>query len=170
MVNWRRVVVGVGAFFLLAGLVWGTLGVWNYQKTQTDLSDTETVEGTIISTDVREETTEVGDGRYRTELHPQVNYTYSHEGQNYTSQSLYPGNEQTLSEGRAEEIVYDYDSGDSVTVYVNTDDPSRSFLVTNDNSLLFLLFSGAVGIAGIVIGLVTIKFGLSLGSGDDDAE
>lgn len=164
MVNLRRIVVGVGTVFLLAGLVWGALGVWNYQKTQNDLGDTVTVKGEIISTDVRKETTKVSDRRYETELHPQVNYTYSYEGQNYTSHSIYPGNEQSLSEGsRAEEIVYDYGSGDSVTVYVSTDDPSRSFLVTSDNSLAFLLFAVGVGIAGTGIGLATIKYGLSIG-------
>jgi hypothetical protein len=116
-----------------------------YQNQQTDVQEAVTVEGTVESSDVEyhEGTGNTDGGHYEVV----VRYTYTFEGQEYTSESVYPGPAKEHTEEEASEIANQYSSGQTTTVYVNQEDPSRAFLIKEKNSMLPL---GAMGIGGLI--------------------
>lgn len=134
-----------------------------YQNQQADVQEAITVEGVVQSTDVEFKGSEGGSsnpsgGAYEVV----VSYTYTHGGQEYTSDSVYPGPEKTheLKEN-AQEVANQYSAGQTVTVHVNREDPSRAFLVsekTNEEPFmtmgigaLFLLM-GILGLGRELVG------------------
>jgi hypothetical protein len=144
--------VGVrGTLFALAFVVVGIsitgFGVMDYQNQQSDLQEAVEVEGTVQSTDVHEHSNENGYS-----YDPYVKYTYSYEGQQYTSRSVYPGlNDRTYNDReKAEEVVSQFSPGETTTVYVNRENPSSAFLIEDTQPFRpFLVLGGGVLFAAI---------------------
>lgn len=130
------------------GLIW--FGWTEYQNQQSDIQEAVEIEGTVESIEIDEENTENGHN-----YEPIVSYTYNYEGQQYSSESLYPGPDGSFnSRGGAEEVTSQYSTGQQTTVYVNEEDPSRAFLI--DNPRTFRVFAIMIG------GVVFILTGLAI--------
>lgn len=163
----RAIVVVLGLMFVTSGVAGIGLGWFTYQDTQSDLANTVEVEGTVVDTTLVEEEEEVDrddDGQpdgTRTTYEPVVNYSYSYEGTEYTSESIYPGTSKSFDDrSEAEDVLSGYEAGEPVTVKLNSEEPSRSFLIEEDNSLVTLGVAGGAGTLALIVGLVTIKRGL----------
>lgn len=145
--------------FLVGALAMTGFGWTMYQNEQFDVQQAVEVEGTVESTDVEQiGTTGGSDDSGSIEYEAVVRYTYTYEGQEYTSESVYPGPEKRFGlEEDARAVANQYSPGQTVTVYVNREDPSRAFLIeeTGGNLLPYLL----MGI-GAILALV---FGAALG-------
>lgn len=150
--------MGLGRGLVFLVLTVGALAMtgfgWTmYQNERADVRHAVAIEGTVESTDVEEiETDDTAS------FEPVVRYTYTHDGQEYTSESVYPGPEKRFnSEEDAREVAAQYSPGQTVTVYVNQETPTRAFLIneTGGNALPF----GLMGIGA----LLALSFGSGLG-------
>jgi len=134
--------------FVIAGIGLAVYGVTEYQNQQSDIQEAVQVEGTVDSTDVDEIG---GSGASSNEQYePVIKYSYTYEGQEYTSESVYPGLEKQFgSEEGAEEVTGQYSPGQTTTVYVNQEDPSRAFLIEETQYFgPFMMMIGGVLFAG----------------------
>jgi len=150
----------VGALFVVVvGVAFAGFGWYSYQEEQADLNNAIEHEGEIRSVDIEEDVTRRDrddDGIRETDrdYEPVVRYAYEYDGESYTSASLFPGPDQSFdSRSGAEDYTEEYESGQTVTVYVNEEEPSSSFLVRESSSLKYKLFMGG-GAVVAVIGLL----------------
>jgi|GEM_PF-2092350 len=146
----------IGAVILLvAGATFGGAGWYMYQTEQSDLENAVEVRGTVESTSIdrdvrRRDRDDDGIREEETTFTPVVSYTYTYQGTNHTSDSVYAGPEKSFdSRSEAADVVDEYEAGDRVDVSVNSEDPSRAFLIQKEDSLFYYLFMGA----GVVLGL-----------------
>lgn len=131
-------------------------GGWTmYQNQQADVQEAVTVDGTVQSTDVEyigsSSANNPGGGSY----HVDVRYTYTYDGQEYTSENIYPGPQKDLNKENANELANHYSSGQTTTVYVNRETPSRSFLIKEKTSNVLFAIMG-VGTLFTVAGLFNL--------------
>lgn len=149
--------------FLAGGIGVGVLG-WNmYQTQQADVQQAVEVEGTVEGTDIDRNDRTEGTDSYE----PVVSYTYSFEGQQYSAESVYPGAEKQFSfRDEAREVTDQYSSGQTVTVYVNEEDPSRAFLI-NETSTFKPLFAMGIGGLFALIGAL-LSWGVITGDGEEE--
>jgi hypothetical protein len=144
-------VLGAGLFVLI-GLGVLAYGGYDYTQAQEDVESAVEVEGTVENTDIEEVTTrrdtdDDGVKETKTDYVATVEYTYTHDGETYTNDQVYPGDTTDTrfgSRSGAEDLVNDYSEGETVTVYVTADDPGTSFLV-NDVKLLNYAIMGVFG-------------------------
>lgn len=155
----------VAAFVILGGVAFAGFGWFAYQDEQSDVNNAVEREGVVQSVDIEEDVDRRDrddDGIRETErsYEPVVRYTYTYEGQNYTSDSVFPGGDRQFdSRSEAADYTEAYDPGDTVTVYVNSEEPSSAFLVEQTDTLLYY---GLMAV-GVVLGLfgLYIPFGRS---------
>lgn len=83
-----------------------------------------TVDGTVVSVEIEEDWND--DATYR----PNVDYRYQYDGRPYREDNFEAGatTESYGSESRARSLLSGYEEGDSVTVYLNSEEASESFL------------------------------------------
>jgi hypothetical protein len=138
--------------FVVAGVGLAFYGVTGYQNQQSDIQQAVEVEGTVESTDINEISGSSGASASASDQYePVVEYTYTYEGQEYTSESVYPGLEKQFeSQQEAKEVTNQYSSGQGTTVYVNEEDPSRAFLIKETQ--LFGPFMMIIGGIFFVVG------------------
>lgn len=153
------------AILLVAAAVFGGIGWYMYQSEQSDIQNAVDVRGTVQNASVdrdvsRRDSDNDGVQERQTSFQPVVYYTYTYEGTNYTSHSVYAGPETSFDQrSKAVDVVDDYSAGQQVTVSVNSEDPSRAFLVEKDDSLFYFVFMGVgavlglAGVGGLVRGL-----------------
>jgi hypothetical protein len=141
--------------FVVVGVAIIGFGVMDYQNRQSDIQNAVQVEGTVQSVDVHEQSSEGSDSSYN----PYIKYAYSYEGQQYTSRSVYPGLNQRVFDNRdkAEEVVSEYSSGETTTVYVNQENPSSAFLIKETQTSRSFLIMG-FGLIFVVIGFVSSRY------------
>lgn len=114
---------------LVLGLVATAATGYLIYDTRRAAAGTESVAGTVLRTDVEEHAGTTGEDR------PVVEYEYTYGGETYTNDDVFPGPgdrpDATLGgDGPdAEAIVARYDVGQRVTVHVDPDDPSESYLI-----------------------------------------
>lgn len=141
----------------LLGIALAGHGWTAYQNQKADVKHAVTVEGTVESTDV-EYTEGSSSANSPSSGHYDVivRYTYTYQGQSYTSKSVYPGAEKQIStEDEAMSVVGQFPPGETTTVYVNREDPSRSFLIKEKTHFGLFIFMGIgallalSGIAGV---------------------
>lgn len=119
-------VVGLLLFGAVGGYLMFT-GVDNYRTAQATLDNTESVEAEVLQTQV--ETKQIYyDGQFHTTHYPVVFYEYEYGDTTYTSESVYPGDNQGGSEAKVRAILGEYPTGSTTTAYVDPDDPETSFL------------------------------------------
>ncbi len=95
---------------------------------QTDVQQAVTGEGTVTSPDVEYEGVGVStaDSLATGGFKPVISYTYSYDGQEYTSTSVYPGPEKHFNgEAVARSVATQFSPGQSVRVYVTRKTPPR---------------------------------------------
>jgi hypothetical protein len=108
------------------------------------------VPGNVLSSEMTMSTREDSDGDVSTVYYPNVVYTYSVDGNTYTSDAIGVGKAST-TQAKAAQILAGYPVGTAVTVYYNPSDPTQAVLnPKGSNFIAFLL----LGIVLIVIGVV----------------
>jgi len=171
----KILVVGLGLIFVVGGMTAGAVGWIDYQNTQDDLDNAVAVDGTVLETSIEENEREVDrddDGVYEgteTEYGPVVEYNYTYEGEQYTSTSVYPGSERSFdTRDEAANVTDRFAAGESVTVNVNADDPTRTFLLAEEGSLVLLAITTGVALLGLIVGGSTIRKGVTGGESSTD--
>lgn len=111
------------------------------------LSSAVEVNATVDSTGIEEDSQRRGGVEYR----PQISYSYSFEGESFSSNNVYPS---TLSKSfdtreEAESVLNSYSEGSRVTAYIRPGSPDKSFLIDEKSKKPFLF---------IAIGVVMASF------------
>lgn len=137
------------AVVLMAVLCFGMAGGVYYvavQQPAQTVDNTATVEGTVVSTTIETTTSDTS-----TTYGPVVTYEYQYEGQTYTNDQIkLVGSVGFQSPGGAEEYLESYDAGDTVTVHVDSDDPSTSYLERGSAGLMIYGVIGFLGFIGLL--------------------
>ncbi|MFB6193913.1 MAG: DUF3592 domain-containing protein [Halobaculum sp.] len=159
----------------VGALVWTGIGgvvAWNgwtsYQGEHDRIENATTVEAEITTAETyRQEGEGHGEnGEYGVDVRPALGFEYEYEGETYESDNKYPPSEgidrRYESAAAAEEYLDGYAEGDTVTAYVDPDDPSEAFLETETNDLRNLGVTAVggvmalIGLAGVVAALVVL--------------
>ena len=116
------------------------------------LSSAVEVNATVDSTGIEEDSQRRGGVEYR----PQVSYSYSFEGESFSSSNVYPS---TLSKSfdireEAEAVLSDYGEGDRVTAYVRPGSPDKAFIVDERSNKPFLF----IGIGALMASFAAYSF------------
>jgi hypothetical protein len=135
---------------LLAGLALLGYGGYDYVQQSEALSDTETVDATVLETSIEE----IQQRRGRVDYEPTVTFEYSYGGETHTSSQLYPATIAPDYDTRstAESQLDGYESGATVTAYVDPDSPGSAFLL-DERSGATLKFAGIGALLAIVGGV-----------------
>lgn len=154
--------IGQGVLVILLGVAIAGGGWYLYQDAQQATQNAVEVEGTVVSTGIDEKRVDDDDGGGSDIVYsPVVQYRYTYEGEQYSSSNLCPGmgsgcdaaqNRDQRSD--VKEFLSDYPEGESVTIHVLPEEPSRAFLVNTGSaskSYLFIVgFGGLFGLFGLV--------------------
>lgn len=136
-------VTGGTVVLLLVGLAFVAYGGYDYAQQSAAVDDAVSVEATIVETDVSQ-----SDGRSSANYHAHVEFTYQHEGTEYTGDRLVPGATSPSYDTRseAESAIEPYDAGETVTAYVDPADPGEGFLErrTTGGPPVFVAIGGVV--------------------------
>lgn len=129
---------------LLIGL--GTIGygAYSFSQQSSALDSAVSVDATINGTAI-----ETHDSRRGTDYSPQATYHYAYEGQRYTTSNVFPGPLPRAfdSKAAARSQLDGYDPGDTVTAYVQPDDPGTAFLKHSSSNKPFIV----MGIGGLFV-------------------
>lgn len=146
------------AIALLIGVLIMAGGGYLYYDGMQATDNAETIDATVVSTSVTEQSGSTGTGADSDDGYSVfVRYRYSYEGETYTSTSMCPGAGSACvpsSDSRAEmeEFLEDYPEGETVTAYVSPSNPSNAYLIDKSPSLIYLGVSA--------FGLVFVLFGV----------
>jgi len=148
-------------------------GAWTVQQDEREQLDNAVEhEGTVLSTGIdREETVDRrdpdDDGQYESEdrevsFVPRIQYRYTYQGEEYESDSIYPISRPEFdTRSEAENFTGEYPEGETVTVYVNGQDPSESFLVRTESGgpllLLAGVFAGVFWLIALAVGYRSVR-------------
>lgn len=145
-----KAVVGIGSFLFVAGFVVLVFGFLQFQKAR-ESSGWPTVIGTVVSSEVEMKRTTRDAGRdIRITYRPDVEYAYSVNGTDYTSDKFAIQTVQHKNPRAAENDLVPFPVGGDVTVYYDPTNPDSSVLrpgATLVNYLIMLL----VGV-GMIVG------------------
>lgn len=137
------VFIAVIAGFALAGY-----GFVQYQDQVESVENAVGITATITDTNVRTDSSRRGGVDYQAE----IDFEYSYEGQNYSSDFIYPldNDREFGQESEAEEYLENYSTGDQINAYVNPDNPDQGFLKAqkSDQPLLFMIIGGFLILIG----------------------
>ncbi len=121
----------------------------------------EPVRARVRSSELRKHTSTSGGGGVW--WAPEIEYQYSVDGETYTSDSVWPGEDMSGTDReRREEIVDEYSEGEVVEAYYDPADPSVAFLENESRggASVLLVVMGAsatvAGVAGVAFGLVFV--------------
>jgi hypothetical protein len=147
-----RVTLGLGVCLTVLLLGSGTYLAYSTFTQQTQANTA--VEATVLSSEFESE------GRYDDDYYVFIEYQYSHGGETYTGSNIYPGGSSRVidDEERAREIIQQYPAGETVTAYVNGDDPAESYLIEADTGGTVLGTAVLLGL-GVIALLGTLVYG-----------
>jgi Tfp pilus assembly protein PilV len=116
---------------ILGIVLLGVAGYMAYSQQQS-LSSGVQIEATVESKEVTMDSSKSGD-KYT----PHVNYSYTYNGTQYTSDNINPGVGTKASDTRtaAEDRIDQYDVGGTTTAYVVQGSPSKSYLKKKSSPL-----------------------------------
>ena len=112
---------------LPVGLALAAFCAWEIWKERGLMRGAESVQGTVLSSDVESYTTGSGTNRER-QYRPVVRFRYRFRGESYEASRVTPLNKGG-SRGWAEELAGRYEADGKTRVWVPPDDPDRAFLV-----------------------------------------
>jgi hypothetical protein len=120
-------------------LLIGASGYLAYSQQQS-LSSGVQVEATVESKQVVRDSSRRGG----IDFTPRVTYTYTYDGEQYTSENIRPGLGITSSNSRsaAEDRIDQYEVGETTTAYVVEGSPSKSYLKKKNSILLPVILGG----------------------------
>ena len=146
-----------GLVFLVLGVAILAGGAYVALPHVQGVNSAEPVEGEVLGTDTYSTSPS---GESDREHYANVTYRYTYEGTEYMSDSLFPANrDEQVSRSRAEEIAGMYAAGDSVTVQVVPDDPTRSYLIEADMPWWYYLAPGFGALLALT-GLLNVVQGI----------
>jgi len=139
-----------GILMLVIGLALTGYGAYDYVQQSEALDDTETVDAAITDTGIEE----IQQRRGRVDYEPTVTFEYSYGGETHTSSQLYPAAIAPDYDTRsaAESQLAEYQTGETVTAYVDPDSPGSAFLRA-ERSGATLKFAGIGALLAIVGGV-----------------
>lgn len=109
-------------------------------------SEKAEVDGTVISSELDEDSSRRG-----VSYTADISYEYSYNGQVYENDNVKPGaGSVSMSRAEAESLVSEYSEGDTVTVYVDENSPSTSWLV-DELPIGSIASSLVISLAGLFI-------------------
>lgn len=133
---------------LLLGLGLTGYGAYDYVQQSDTIRNAVEVEATITETDVVTEGSVSGQTGGKVQYEPRVEFTYEYQGVSYTGTNIFPTHiaPEYDQRSKAESVISEYETGTTVTAYVDPNDPSDAFLKnkTSDTSLV------AAGIGGVI--------------------
>jgi hypothetical protein len=120
-------------------LLIGASGYLAYSQQQS-LSSGVQVEATVESKQIVRDSSRRGG----IDFTPRVTYTYTYDGEQYTSENIRPGLGITSSNSRsaAEDRIDQYEVGETTTAYVVEGSPSKSYLKKKNSILLPVILGG----------------------------
>ena len=143
---------------LCFGMAGGAYYLAIYQPTQT-WQDTESVQGTVESTEVVQETGEDGP-----QYVPVVTYSYTYGGETYTNDEYsLVGGPAGETPGQARDALEPYSAGESVSVHVVSSDPSEAYLERGSTGIFmycivgFLALMGGLSVFALVADLLGVE-------------
>ena len=134
---------------LLVGTGLAGYGAYDYTQQSEAIEDAVQVEATIVETDV-ETVTSKGDQSHE----PTVSFEYRYDGTAYTGDRIFPSdvNPKYEMRSKARSIVQEYESGETVTAYVDPASPGDAFLEKKRSTY-------SLKLAGIGVLIVFITLG-----------
>lgn len=153
------------------GVVFGWNG-WRARRSQREaLAEAQEVTARITAASVsrsRDRDEAAGEARTDHDYVPTLAFEYSFGGEQYESNNRYPPSETITrggheSERAAREWLEEYEEGQQVTAYVNSDEPGAGFLEAETNSLrnTAMLVIGGLLTGSSLLGIVaTVVLGL----------
>lgn len=86
--------------------------------------------------------------------YPVIRYTYSYDGEEYESETVFPGgNYDTSDRERVKGVLDSYPINESATAYVDPEDPERSYLTEGDLTTAYFFLLGGVVLVLVAAGL-----------------
>ena len=137
-----------GVLFVMIGAAIAGYGAYDYQQQNQALSDTTTVEATITDTGIES----MSQRRGRTDYRPTASFEYEYDGTTYTGDDIRPASIAPEYDTRsaAREALAEYETGATVTAYVNPASPGDAFLEDerSDGPLRFVGIGGVLALVG----------------------
>ena len=117
---------GIQIMFTVGVLV-VAFGVFYYTYKKVDTSAMVSVDGQIVTTNIRKTSYKVGSTKkYR--YYPEIKYSYDYNGKAYQNDKLSSASVRYNLRSDAQEYLDKYNKLDKLTVYVNPEDPQDSLL------------------------------------------
>jgi hypothetical protein len=136
---------------MLVSLLFGAgiagYGGYDYLQQSEAVDDAVTVETTVVDTEIS------SSGR-RALYRVSAEHTYQYQGTEYTSEDVFPGSlaPRYATRNDAEDVLDDYEPGETATAYVDPESPNEAFLERDTAQTPFWL----VGFGGLMIALTTL--------------
>lgn len=138
----------LAVLFLTGGVLMAGYGFKQYQGQKQSLENAVNTTARITETDVRKDSSRRGGIEYQAE----IQFEYSYEGESYSSDFIYPLDDDRAFEleADAEEFTSSYDVGSQVDAYVNPEEHGQGFLLKKrtDQPLIFMLIGVMMALAG----------------------
>lgn len=136
------------SIFMVIGLVMAGYGFTQYQGQSESINNAVNITATVTDTDVRIDSSRRGGIDYQAE----ITFNYSYEGNNYSSDFIYPldDDREFNQESEAENFIGNYPVGERVEASVNPEKPGEAFLMAerSDQPLLFMIIGGLMVVMG----------------------
>jgi hypothetical protein len=140
------------ALLVLIGLGTVGYGAYSYNAQTSALDSAVEVDATMTSTSVEENSQRRG-----VSYSPQATFTYTYEGEEYTSSNVYPGTlpREFDTEDTAEAALEGYEEDATVTAYVPPESPGSAYLKQEGSNkpLLVVGFGILFVLGGVYSGL-----------------
>lgn len=167
----RRLLVVPGVLLLVAAVVFAGLPVRNELAKNHQVSNADSVEATVLSTNVTQRTDSGGRGPGSDETYwsVRVRYRYTVGDTTYESSAVTPlgtsdggTNLRTDTKSEAESFLDDYAENATVTAYYPADEPSNAFLKKETTPLAALAIPVGFGLILALVGAVMVGFGVGV--------
>jgi hypothetical protein len=143
--------VGQSLLILFAGLALLGFGAVDYVQSTNAVSDSVEVEATITEVGVETESNSAGTGA-NVEYEPTVAFTYTYDGETYSSDNVFPGETPPRyeTESAAQDVITAYEPGTATTAYVDPESPNQAFLKnrTSNQQFIFIAVGAAFALGG----------------------
>ena len=136
------------SLFMVGGLLLAGYGFTRYQSQSESIDNAVNITATVTDTNIRTDSSRKGGIDYQAE----ITFGYSYEGEDYSSDFIYPldDDREFNTESEAQDYLEDYPNGEDVAASVNPEKPSDAFLNAkrSDQPLLFMLIGGLMALLG----------------------
>ncbi len=133
---------------VIAGIGFAIYGGYSLMQQDSALENAEQINVTIDSTDINTVSQRRG-----VEYKPTASFTYTYNGERYTSDNIYPSGiaQEFNSKEDASNVIEEYNTGETVTGYINPESPGNAFLVDESSNTPYVMI--VIGLAMAMIGV-----------------